>query len=213
MDVLYYSNYCKHSQKLLQYLVKINLINKVNCICIDKRVRDYNTNQIYITMENGQRLLLPTNINSVPALLMVNNKYTVIVGEEIYKHFSELVNEHHRGMPNGGEPMGYAMTGPISTGNIVSEQYTYYNMSPEELKTSGKGGMRQMYNYIPASHEQITIFTPPDEYRPDKVSMSMEDIQNRRNTELQGLTVPPPAGMDLSRQSVQQMRGGGGSYI
>lgn len=213
MDVLYYSNYCKHSQKLLQYLVKVNLINKVNCICIDKRVRDYNTNQIYITMENGQRLLLPTNINSVPALLMVNNKYAVIVGEEIYKHFSELVNQNNRGMTNGGEPMGYPMTGPISTGNIVSEQYTYYNMSPEELKTSGKGGMRQMYNYIPASHEQITIFTPPDEYRPDKVSMSMEDIQNRRNTELQGLTVPPPAGMDLSRQSVQQMRGGGGSYI
>ena len=209
MDVLYYSNYCKHSQKLLQYLVKNNLINKVNCIWIDKRVRDYNTSQIYIVMENGQRLLLPTNINSVPALLMVNNKYTVIVGEDIYKYFGGLVNEVQRNMPNGGEPMGYPMTGPISNGNIVSEQYTYYNMSPEELRTSGKGGMRQMYNYIPASHEQLTICTPPEDYRPDKVTMSMEDIQSRRNQELQGLTVPPPAGVDLSRASYQQARGGG----
>lgn len=209
MDVLYYSNYCKHSQKLLQHLVKNNLINKVNCICIDKRVRDYNTNQIYIVMENGKQLLLPANVQNVPSLLLVNNKYAVITGEDIYKYFSGVIGETQRNLPNGGEPMGYPMTGPVANGNIVSEQYTYYNMSPAELSSSGKGGQRQLYNYIPASHEQFKIYTPPDDYRPDKVNMSLEDLQQQRENELASLGVKPSPGADLSRQPMQHMRGGG----
>ena len=39
--------------------------------------------------------------------------------------------------------------------NIVSEQFTYYNMTPEELSAKGKGGQRQMYNYVSASQDLI----------------------------------------------------------
>ena len=70
MDILYYSNHCKHSQKILQFLVKGNMTDKLNFICIDKRVRDAQNNQTYILLENGKRVSLPPNVHSVPALFM-----------------------------------------------------------------------------------------------------------------------------------------------
>ena len=199
MDVLYYSNYCKHSQKLLQYLVKNNLINQINCICIDKRVRDYNTNQVLIVMEDGKRLPLPANVHNVPALLLVQQIYSVIVGDEIYRHFSAMVKaQNNEATQYNGEPMGYFLSSASSNTNIVSEQYTYYNMSSDELSAKGRGGMRQMYNYVPATHEQLQITTPPDNYTPDKVSSetSLEVLQRKRNEDVAGISVPSPSGLD-----------------
>lgn len=37
MDILYYSNYCKHSQKIIQNLSKTNLKDKISFICIDRK--------------------------------------------------------------------------------------------------------------------------------------------------------------------------------
>ena len=54
MDTLYYSNYCKHSQRVLHFVVKGNLTEKINFLCIDKREKDVNNNQIYIVLENGK---------------------------------------------------------------------------------------------------------------------------------------------------------------
>ena len=68
MDILYYSNYCKHSQSVLQTLVKSNLSKKVSFICIDKRRLDPATNQMKIILENGSQVILPPNIKSVPCL-------------------------------------------------------------------------------------------------------------------------------------------------
>jgi hypothetical protein len=88
MDILYYSNYCKHSQKLIQTLVKGNLADKISCINIDKRKRDPKTNQLYIILENGNQVVLPPNVSSVPALLLIKQQYKVIFGsEDILKHF------------------------------------------------------------------------------------------------------------------------------
>ena len=39
LDILYYSNYCKHSQRIVQFLSKGGLLDKVNAFCIDKRRR------------------------------------------------------------------------------------------------------------------------------------------------------------------------------
>ena len=41
MDILYYSNYCKHSQKLINILTKNNMSDKISFICIDKRKKDH----------------------------------------------------------------------------------------------------------------------------------------------------------------------------
>ena len=196
MDILYYSNYCPHSQKLLQYITKKNLIEKLNCICVDKRVRDNNNNQMYIVLENGKRVILPPNVSSVPSLLQVKKNYSVLQGEDILKYFeAQYTNSHENSniLQQNGEPMGFQLTGLSASSNILSEQYTLYDMTPDELAAKGKGGRRQMYNYIPATHDTKFINTPEDRYRPDKLdnSVTIDTLQQTRNDDIQK-TIPPP---------------------
>jgi hypothetical protein len=187
MDILYYSNYCKHSQKVLQYLVKGGMSESLNFICVDKRVRDANNNQLYIVLENGKRVTMPPNIQSVPALLQVKKNYSVILGDDIIAHFGPQVENKvavaHRG---GGEPMAFQLS-PSGGSNIVSEQYTMYNMTSDELSAKGNGGRRQLYNYVPATHDTLTIPTPPDNYQPDKISsnVTVDGLQQKRNADIQ----------------------------
>ena len=96
MDTLYYSNLCKHSQRVLQYLVKNNLTSQISFICIDKRTRDANNNQIYILLENGKRVIMPPNVQSVPSLLLVKQNYRVILGEDIIRHYQLKIQEPTR---------------------------------------------------------------------------------------------------------------------
>jgi hypothetical protein len=188
MDILYYSNYCKHSQSVLQFLVKGNMTDKLNFICIDKRVRDAQNNQIYIILENGKRVSMPPNVHSVPALLQVKKNYNVILGEDIIKYLTPRVQEQNQiATSSNGEPMAFQLT-PSNMGmNIVSEQYTLYNMSSDELSAKGNGGMRQMYNYMPASHNNTnSIPTPPDTYRPDKVAsnITIDVLEQKRQKDV-----------------------------
>lgn len=192
MDILYYSNFCKHSQKILQFIAKGNLTGDLNCICIDKRCKDPKTSQIYVVLENGKQLILPPNIHSVPALLLVNQNFRVILGEEIIKHFEPKMRKKFQNLNEslGGEPAAFMFSQSSSNANIVSEQYTYYNASPEELSAKGNGGSRQMYNYVRADMETNPIHTPADSYKPDKVSgeVTIDKIQQQRNTELPKLS-------------------------
>ena len=70
--------------------------------------------------------------------------------------------------------------------NIVSEQYTMYNMTPDELSAKGRGGNRQMYNYVSAGDDIKFIETPADNYRPDKLSNSVtiDTLQQQRMDEV-----------------------------
>ena len=108
MDTLYYSNYCKHSQRILQFLVKGNLAEKINFLCIDNREQDPKSNQLYIILEDGKRVIMPPNVQSVPSLLLVRQGYRVILGDDIIGHYicqynpnmygvdgKELTNEMH----------------------------------------------------------------------------------------------------------------------
>ena len=188
MDILYYSNYCKHSQNVLQFLVKGNMSDKLNFICIDKRVRDAQNNQMYIVLENGKRVSMPPNLHSVPALLQVKKNYNVILGEDIIKYLKPQVQEQtHAATSAHGEPAGFHLQ-PSNMGmNIVSEQYTFYSMSSDELSAKGKGGNRQMYNYMPATHDGLgSIPTPPDTYRPDKVAsnITIDVLEQKRQKDV-----------------------------
>jgi len=187
MDILYYSNYCLHSKKILQYLAKESLTNQLNCICIDRRTRDPKTGQIYIILENGKQLMMPPNVHSVPAMLLVKENFRVILGEEIIQYLQPKVKKQNAiATQNQGEPMGYILNQSNNGMSIVSEQFTYYNMSPEELSAKGKGTGRQMYNYVSANDDTYSIPTPPDNYRPDKLSgdVTLDSLQNQRNEEI-----------------------------
>lgn len=189
MDIFYYSNYCKHSQKVIKFLSKGGLTNEVNAFCIDKRTKDPKTNQTVILLEDGKKALLPPNLQSVPALLLVNDNYKLILGDDIIKHFEPMMKEKLASADFGsGEPVGFAMQDFSGTtkSNIVSEQFTYYNLTPEELSAKGVGGRRQMHNYVTAKQDQMFIETPPDEYRPNKLdeSVTVDKLQQQRNMDV-----------------------------
>jgi len=188
MDTLYYSNLCKHSQRVLQYLVKNNLTSKISFICIDKRTRDANNNQMYIILEDGKRVIMPPNIQSVPSLLLVKQNYRVILGEDIIRYYQLKLQEPNRQTQVNKlvEPVGTSLMASNQGMNIVSEQYTFYNLTPDELSAKGMGGRRSMYNYVAASQDINTINTPPETYAADKISndTTIDKIQEKRNSEL-----------------------------
>jgi len=195
MDILYYSNYCKHCQKLLQTLVKANMSSKISFICIDKRVNDPKTNQTYIVLENSSRVIMPPNIHSVPSLLLIKQNYKVLMGDEILKHYHpEMKALNQVAQKNNGEPMAYPLLSSSGGTNIMSEQYTMYNMTPEELSAKGKGGSRQMYNYVSAGDDIKFIETPADTYRPDKLSnnVTIDTLQQQRLDEVAQIVPKQP---------------------
>lgn len=187
MDILYYSNYCQHSSKIIQLLAKNGLSDKINCICIDKRKRDPKTGQMTILLDDGRQTILPPNVHSVPALLMIKQNYRVIIGEEIQTYLEPFIQANvDASVGYQGEPSGYSMIPSKGGVNIVSEQYTFYNANPEELLAKGTGRNRQMYNYVSVNDNNLKINTPPDTYRPDKVSKDItpELIQKKRNEDI-----------------------------
>jgi hypothetical protein len=190
MDIFYYSNYCKHSQRILQFLVKGNLVDKISFICIDKRFHDKKTNQTKIALEDGKTVILPPNIHSVPSLLLVNKNYQLVSGNDIVKHYEPMIKEKLASANFGdGEPLGFSVQNMSGSGgsNIVSEQFTFFNATQEDLSAKGNGGNRQMFNYTSVNSGDNFIETPPDKYRPDKVSVNvnMDSIQQQRNVDVQ----------------------------
>ena len=77
----------------------------------------------------------------------------------------------------------------ITAENIMSEKFTSYQMTPDELSAKGRGGSRQMYNYVSANDEMQFINTPADSYRPDKLSNSVtiDTLQQKRMDEVNQL--------------------------
>ena len=187
MDILYYSNYCPHSQKVLQTLVKGNLSDKVSFICIDKRQTDNKNGQTYVHLENGGKVVLPPNVQSVPSLLLVKDNYRIICGDEILRFYhKDLKSQSDIATKQNGEPSSYQLVKTTGGTNVTSEQYTLYDMSPDELSAKGSGGNRQLYNYVPVSNNMNLIPTPDDTYKPDKVSndVTVDSLQQRRMDEI-----------------------------
>ena len=146
--ILYYSKYCEVCKKYLQLLSKSDIQKDIHFICIDKRVKDSN-NKTYIILENGQKIILPENITKVPALLLLNQGYQVLYGEQILEHLKPRQQQQvKQATQNNMEPMAFSLGGGGSFGDIVSDQYSFLDQDPDELKADGNGGMRQMHNYV-----------------------------------------------------------------
>jgi|UniRef100_A0A6C0JZR2 hypothetical protein len=188
-SILYYSNFCEHSKKLLQTLSKTQASKDLHFICIDKRTQGPDK-KIYIVLENGQKIVMPENVTKVPALLLLNENYQVLYGDNIYNHLKpaqEVITR--QATSNNMEPMAFSLGG----GCIASDQYSFLDMDSEELNTKGNGGMRQMHNYVPLNYSD-TISTPNDEhdYKQGKSAggqeMTIEKLQQMRDQEIAGLT-------------------------
>jgi len=150
---------------------------------IDKRIRK-NNGATYIVLENGQEILLPPTITKVPALLLLNKSHHVLFGNDINKHLEPKQQQQMNvATNNNGEPLAFSLLGG-SYGGVASDNYSFLDQDADSLSAKGNGGMRQQHHYATLDYYD-NIDTPPDNYTPDKVgSVSMEQLQSQRNTEV-----------------------------
>ena len=186
-SIIYYSNHCDKSKAVLTALSKSRVQDDIHFLCIDKRVKT-SSGAVHVITETGEKVLLPPQVNRVPALLLLNKGHMVLYGEQILQHFQPknvALNNEATGF--NGEPNAFAL-GRESMGSgfgVASDNYSFLDQSADELSAKGNGGMRQLYNY--ATIDTVDkIETPPDNYSPDKVgSVSLEKLQQQRNSDIQ----------------------------
>ena len=145
--ILYYSKYCEICKKYLQVLSKYHAQKDIHFICIDKRIKDESTNKWYIILDNGQKIVLPSNVTKVPALLLLNKGFELLYGEQILEYIKPRQQEEiKQATQNNMEPTAFSFGGGFS--DIISDQYSFLDQNPEDLEAKGNGGMRQMHNYV-----------------------------------------------------------------
>jgi hypothetical protein len=196
-SILYYSNFCEHSKKLLATLSRTNVQKEIHFICIDKRVKDPN-GKLFIVLENGQKIIMPENVSRVPALLLLNQGYNVLYGESILQHLKPRQEaEVRKATQNNMEPMAFSFGGGGgSFGDIVSDQYSFLDQNSEDLEAKGNGGMRQMHNYVDLNY--VDNITSVDEAADNKKGANriaesstqdmMKRIQEERESDLRKVT-------------------------
>jgi len=152
----------------------------IHFISIDNREK-LPDGQTILLLEKNQKVILPTTVTKVPALLLLNRNHEVLFGDDIYKHLQPQQQEITQvATQSQGEPMAFALGG----GSIVSDNYSFLDMSSEELSAKGSGGTRQMHSYATLDFND-TIRTPNDDYEPNKVKESdMEQFQRQREADV-----------------------------
>ena len=169
----------------MDFLIKNDLTKQLNCLCVDKRKVDPVSGQVHIVLENGSTVLLPPNIHSVPTLMLVKDNYRVIMGSAIKSQFQGQVQDNNDFATQGnGEPMSFS----LGTKDVMSESFTMFNASVEDLSAKGNGGGRNLYNYVSANGSTATIPTPPETYKSEKLSsdITVDSIQQQRNQDMGG---------------------------
>jgi len=192
-SILYYSNFCEHSKKILQILSKTQVSKDVHFICIDKRVKGAD-GKTYIVFENGKKIIMPENVTKVPALLLMTQNYRVVYGEAIYDYFKPKQEVLTKQVThNNLEPTAFSFGGGGgfgAGGGIVSDNYSFLDMDADSLTAKGDGGLRQMHSYVTLDYND-KINTPTDETDFKSAKMpegsTIENLQRQRDQEISNL--------------------------
>lgn len=178
---LYYSKYCKHSSEILNSMNKSGLHDKYIYICIDNRIMKNNI--FYITLSNGTEKEIPHIITRVPALLLKPN-YELLYGHQILDYINPQSKTIQEEKTKINEPDNFSFGIDNSITGVISDNFSFLDMSPEELSAKGNGGNRQMYNYQSLGQNYDSIQTPMMEDKKQKLDYSIEQLQQKRNNEL-----------------------------
>jgi len=205
-SILYYSNFCDKSKKILQTLAKSNIKEELHYLCIDKRVKGA-TGSWYIVLENGENIIMPPQVNRVPALLLMKQGHQVLYGDQILSHLQPRDTAINMvATNNNGEPSPFSLNDDCIGGyGVASDTFSYWDQSSDDLSAKGNGGMRQLYNYATIDSD-IRIDAPKEDYTPDKIgSVSLENLQQTRNTDIQiNMAAQAKGGEQLSQQQMAQ---------
>ena len=109
--IIYYSNSCARCKSVLSALSKSRVQDDIHFLCIDKRVKAANGSGAWnIVTESGEKVLLPPQVNRVPALLLLNKGHMVLYGEQILQHFQpKNVALNNEATSFNGEPNAFAL--------------------------------------------------------------------------------------------------------
>jgi hypothetical protein len=183
--ILYYSNYCDNCKSLLSLLSRSKDIQKqMHFLCVDSRVKEPN-GAVYLSLDNGQRVLLPPTVVKVPALLLLNRGHQVLFGEDIVRHIKpEIEAQQHIATKHNGEPLAFSLGGMSGGFGVASDTYSFLDQGADELAAQGTGGMRQQHHYASVTYKD-SIETPPDTYSSDTIgNVSMEQLQMKRENDV-----------------------------
>lgn len=181
-SVLYYSEHCKYCQELITKLSRTKTKNDIHFVCIDNREK-HEDGTTHIVLKNGQRLLMPPNIKKVPSILLLHHGNRVLDGiKEIWHYLKPGEIQIMNNATNAnGEPLAFSFN---EMGSNLSDNYSYLDMSADELSAKGNGGLRMIHNYCTINNNQ-TIATPPEDYEPDKVgSVDLGKLQMDRDNDV-----------------------------
>ena len=177
---LYYSKYCKYSMIVLEEMNKCGLQNDYTYICIDNRI--LKDNVYYINLLDGTQKLLPPMINRVPILLLKPN-YEILSGNQIVDYIkpqTKNIEQEKETIMN--EPVEYSLSNNVT--GVISDSYSFLDMSPDELSAKGDGGTRQLYNYASLNDFNSSIETPSLQDKKMKLDYSIEQLEQKRNEEI-----------------------------
>jgi len=168
--ICYYSNYCDPSKQLLQKIAKTKLQREIHFLCIDRRTRDSKGNTLLVL--DKEQVLLPPSVTKVPALYLMESK-KVLFGDEISQFLlpKEAAITHQETNGNG-EPECYS----ISQMSRISDSYSFWDQSADDLTAKGSGGMRQLHSFS-ALDDQYSIHTPAEDFIPDKVGKTGKTLE------------------------------------
>jgi len=175
-NIFYYSKRCDKCTKYLKLFASMGIEKTIHFICIDKIVKEEGKN--FVILENNQRVILPKTVTHVPALLLLNQKYKVLFGNEILSYLEPIKEKETMiATHNNMEPFAYSFSSGL--GNVVSDSYSFIQEAP--IQATDNTGMKQLYNY--STIQDSGLFTSPSTQRQgDNLSLTAKEEQKNQET-------------------------------
>lgn len=179
--ILYYSNNCNSSKNVLYSLSRNYTAKDICYICIDKRVRNQDGTRS-VVLDNGQLVPLPPNITHVPSLMLLNNGFNLVQGDQ--QILGELLSKGQNNVSSLGgftnaEPLAFS----YSEMNGMSDNYSYLSLDADQMSAQGNGGLAMMHGFAHIDHVD-SIETPPDS-QSKGVAVDMGRLKQERDSQVQ----------------------------
>tara|TARA_B100000886_G_scaffold340512_2_gene310680 strand:+ start:19463 stop:20026 length:564 start_codon:yes stop_codon:yes gene_type:complete len=185
MNILYYSNHCSHSNKIINRLSKSLLKDEFSYISLDNRY--IKNEKLFVKLRNGDEYEISNSIDKVPALLLESYGSRILFGNEIHEFIDLKENDN---ASSNNEPSPYAFCS--ANDNIMSDFYSFLDTPSSEFSAKdGNAGMTQIYNYASIDYNSY-LNTPPDTYTPDKISTDENMLEKLVESRNKDLPLPTP---------------------
>lgn len=173
--VLFYSNHCEHSRKILRALSQTAVSKEISFVCIDSRVTKDGTT--YAVLETGKHVPLPNVLTEVPSLLMLEKGNALVVGDKI----TGFISRDDGNAQTISDPTAFSFNEMAG----LSDGYAYLDVDAEEMLAKGNGGNRIMHSFMGLGDAgSITTPVQTDDRAPTLRNVNMDDIMSQRASEV-----------------------------